>query len=111
AKLMETRDPQNQSCFYRKLEDFYNGVIAFYGRTLQFVLRYQRTTLLVTAGTLVLTLFLYVVVPKGFFPVQDTGVIMGISEAPENVSFAALSERQQELARIILQNPNVESLS
>jgi multidrug efflux pump len=111
AKLLNTRDPQNQSWFYRKSENFYNGVIAFYGRTLQFVLRYQRTTLLVTAGTLVLTLFLYVVVPKGFFPVQDTGVIMGISEAPENVSFAALSERQQELARIILQNPNVESLS
>ena len=111
AKLLKTRDPQNQSWFYRKSEDFYNDVIAFYGRTLQFVMRYQRTTLLVTAGTLVLTLFLYVVVPKGFFPVQDTGVIMGISEAPENVSFAALSERQQELARIILQNPNVESLS
>jgi multidrug efflux pump len=111
AKLLKTRDPQNQSWFYRKSEDFYNRVIAFYGRTLQFVLRYQKTTLLVTAGTLVLTLFLYVVVPKGFFPVQDTGVIIGISEAPENVSFAALSERQQELARIILQNPNVESLS
>ena len=111
AKLLKTRDPQNQSWFYRTSEDFYNRVIAFYGRTLQFVLRYQRTTLLVTAGTLVLTLFLYVVVPKGFFPVQDTGVIMGISEAPENVSFAALSERQQQLARIVLQNPNVESLS
>jgi multidrug efflux pump len=111
AKLLKTRDAQNQSWFYRTSEAFYNRVIAFYGRTLQFVLRYQKTTLLVTAGTLVLTLFLYVVVPKGFFPVQDTGVIMGISEAPENVSFAALSERQQELARTILQNSNVESLS
>ena len=111
AKLLKPRDPKNQSWFYRKSEDFYKRVIAFYGRTLQFVLRYQRTTLLVTVGTLVLTLFLYVVVPKGFFPVQDTGVIMGISEAPENVSFAALAERQQELARIILQNPNVETLS
>jgi multidrug efflux pump len=111
AKLLKPRDPRNQSRFYRASEDFYNRVIAFYGRTLQFVLRYQKTTLLVTVGTLVLTLFLYVVVPKGFFPVQDTGVIMGISEAPENVSFAALSERQQELAHAILQNSDVESLS
>ncbi|MGE5735111.1 MAG: efflux RND transporter permease subunit, partial [Acidobacteriota bacterium] len=111
AKLLKPRDPQKESRFYRASENFYNRVIAFYGRTLQFVLRYQKSTLLVTAGTLVLTLFLYVVVPKGFFPVQDTGVIMGISEAPENVSFAALSERQQELARAILRNPDVESLS
>jgi multidrug efflux pump len=111
AKLLKTRDPQNQSWLYRKSEAFYDRVIGFYGRTLQFVLRYQRTTLLITLGTLVLTLFLYVVVPKGFFPVQDTGVIMGISEGPEDISFAALAERQQELARVILQNPNVESLS
>jgi multidrug efflux pump len=111
AKLLKPRDPQKESRFYRASENFYNRVIAFYGRTLQFVLRYQKSTLLVTAGTLVLTLFLYVVVPKGFFPVQDTGVIMGLSEAPENVSFAALSERQQELARAILRNPEVESLS
>src|SRR4051794_23320710 len=101
AKLLKPRDPQKESRFYRASENFYDRVIAFYGRTLQFVLRYQKSTLLVTAGTLVLTLFLYVVVPKGFFPVQDTGVIMGLSEAPENVSFAALSERQQELARAI----------
>ena len=62
-------------------------MIAFYGRTLKFVLRHQTITLLVTVGTLVLTLFLYVVVPKGFFPVQDTGVILGISDAPQSVSF------------------------
>jgi multidrug efflux pump len=111
AKLLKTRDPQNQSWLYRKSEAFYDRVIGFYGGTLQFVLRYQRTTLLITLGTLVLTLSLYVVVPKGFFPVQDTGVIMGISEGPEDISFAALAERQQELARVILQNPNVESLS
>ena len=111
AKLLKRTDPEKHSRFYQASENFYNRVIAFYGRTLKFVLRYQGTTLLVTAGTLVLTLFLYVVVPKGFFPVQDTGVIMGISEAAQNVSFAALSERQQALAKVILQNPNVESLS
>jgi multidrug efflux pump len=111
AKLLSYKDPSQQSAFYRKSEDIYNRVIAFYGRTLKFVLRYQRTTLLVTAATLVLTLLLYVFVPKGFFPVQDTGVILGISEAPENVSFQAMTDRQQALARVILQNPNVESLS
>ena len=111
AKLLRRKDPSKQSAFYRKSEDLYKRIIGFYGRTLKFVLRYQRTTLLVTAATLVLTLLLYVFVPKGFFPVQDTGVILGISEAPENVSFEAMSQRQQALARVILQNPNVESLS
>ena len=111
ARLLKARDAKRESSIFRLSERFYDRVIEFYGRTLQFVLRYQKTTLLVTAGTLVLTLFLYVVVPKGFFPVQDTGVIVGISQAPENVSFAALSTRQQELARVILKNPAVDSLS
>jgi multidrug efflux pump len=111
AKLLRKHDPAKRSRFFQASEDFYNRVIAFYGRTLKFVLRYQKTTLLVTVGTLVLTLFLYVFVPKGFFPVQDTGVIMGISEGPQNISFDAMAQRQQNLARIILQNANVESLS
>jgi multidrug efflux pump len=111
AKLLRRKHPSQQSAFYRRSEEIYNRVISFYGHTLKFVLRYQRTTLLVTAATLVLTLLLYVFVPKGFFPVQDTGVILGISEAPENVSFQAMSERQQQLARVILQNPDVASLS
>ena len=111
AKLLRQKNAARESWFYHASENFYNRVIAFYGRTLQFVLRYQKTTLLVTVGTLVLTLFLYVVVPKGFFPVQDTGVILGISEAPESASFAAMSDRQQALARIILKDPDVASLS
>ncbi len=111
AKLLKPRDPKREGRFFQRSEQLYNRIIEFYGRTLRFVLRYQKTTLLVTAGTLVLTLFLYVVVPKGFFPVQDTGVIVGISQAADNVSFAALGARQQELARVILQNPDVESLS
>ncbi len=86
-------------------------MITFYGRTLKFVLQHQTTTLLVTVGTLVLTLFLYVVVPKGFFPVQDTGVILGISDAPQSVSFQSLAQHQQALARVILQDPDVASLS
>ncbi|MGH9501983.1 MAG: MdtB/MuxB family multidrug efflux RND transporter permease subunit [Terriglobales bacterium] len=111
AKLLKRHDPRHQSRFYQSTENFYNRVIEFYGRTLKFVLKHQTTTLLVTAGTLVLTLFLYVVVPKGFFPVQDTGVILGISEGPQNVSFPALAKSQQALAQVILKDPDVESLS
>jgi len=111
AKLLRRHDPNKQSRFYKASENFYNRVIEFYGRTLKFVLKHQTTTLLVTVGTLVLTLFLYVIVPKGFFPVQDTGVILGISEAGQNVSFEAMAQRQQALAKVILQDPEVESLS
>jgi multidrug efflux pump len=111
AKLLKRHDPRHQSRFYKSTEDFYNRVIEFYGRTLKFVLKHQTITLLVTAGTLVLTLFLYIVVPKGFFPVQDTGVILGISEGPQNVSFTALAKSQQALAQVILKDPEVQSLS
>jgi multidrug efflux pump len=111
AKLLKQRQPGKGSWFYRATEDFYNGVIAFYGRTLKFVLKHQTTTLLITVSTLIATLLLYVYVPKGFFPVQDTGVIMGISEAPENTSFVAMSQKQQELAKVILKNGNVDSLA
>ena len=86
-------------------------MIEFYGRTLRFVLKHQTTTLLVTVGTFVLTLFLYVVVPKGFFPVQDTGVILGISDAPQSVSFPAMARQHRHLARVILEDPDVSSLS
>ncbi|RBB94717.1 multidrug transporter subunit MdtC, partial [Pseudomonas sp. MWU12-2115] len=86
-------------------------LIEAYGRKLQWVLKHQSLTLLVAVGTLALTVFLYMMVPKGFFPVQDTGVIQGISEAPQSVSFASMSQRQQELAKVILTDPDVESLS
>ncbi len=111
AKLLRHEPENEQGWFYRKSEKVFNDVIAFYGRTLQVVLRYRTTTLLVTIGTLVGTILLYVYVPKGFFPVQDTGVILGVSEAPQNVSFAAMAQRQQALADVILKDPAVESLS
>jgi len=111
AKLLRHQKKEEESWFYRKSEDAFNAVIAFYGRTLQFVLRYRTTTLLVTVGTLVGTILLYIYVPKGFFPVQDTGVIIGVSDAPQNVSFAAMSRRQQALVDVILKDPAVESLS
>ena len=111
AKLLRPTKDVRHTRFYRISENFYDRVIHFYGRTLTWVLRHQTATLLVTAGTLVLTLWLYVVVPKGFFPVQDTGVILGVSEAPQTVSFSAMAERQQALSRIILKDPDVRSLS
>ncbi len=111
AKLLKRQDESQQGWFYRTSERGFTAVIDFYGRTLQFVLRYRTTTLLVTVATLVGTILLYVYVPKGFFPVQDTGLIMGISEGAQNTSFAAMAQHQQALASVILKDPGVESLS
>ena len=111
ALLLRHQKEEDQSWFYRKSEHVFNSVIAFYGRTLKFVLRFRTTTLLVTAATLVGTILLYIYVPKGFFPVQDTGVILGVSEGPQDSSFAAMSAKQRALADVILKDPAVESLS
>jgi multidrug efflux pump len=111
AKLLKHRKEGEKGRFYEVTEEYYNRIIAFYGRTVKMVLKHQPATLLVTFGTLVLTLWLYVVVPKGFFPVQDTGVILGVSEAPDYVSFDAMAARQQELAKVILKDKDVDSLS
>ena len=111
ARLLKSKADHKEGRFYKWSESVYERVIQGYGRTLKWVLQHQTTTLLVTAATLVFTLLLYIVVPKGFFPVQDTGVILGISEAPQNISFSAMSQRQQQLARAILKDPDVLSLS
>ena len=111
AKLLRHTRPGEQTWFYRKSEDWFNRIIAFYGRTLQFVLRYRNTTLVVTLATLVATILLYIYVPKGFFPVQDTGVLLGVSEAPQDISFAAMATRQKQLVKVILKDPAVESLT
>ena len=88
-----------------------DGVIAGYGRMLRIVLNHQGLTLVVTLGTIALTAYLFVVIPKGFFPVQDTGVIQGVTQADQTVSYAEMADRQQQLARIVLQDPDVASLS
>ena len=112
ARLLKREPkPEEQGRFYRASGAWIDWLIESYGRKLQWVLKHQFLTLMVAIGTLGLTVFLYMVVPKGFFPVQDTGVIQGISEAPQSVSFAAMSQRQQDLAKIILQDPAVQSLS
>src|SRR5207244_3334038 len=97
--------------FARVSQGWFDRGIAGYGRALDWVLDRQALTLFVAALTLALTVFLYVMIPKGFFPVQDTGLIQGISEAAPSVSFAAMAERQQALAAAILKDPDVVSLS
>ena len=111
SRLLTAKSEKKPGRFYMASERLFERIIAAYGRTLQWVLRHQTATLLVAVATLGFTILLYVVIPKGFFPVQDTGVIQGISEADESISFTAMSERQQALARVILQDPAVESLS
>ncbi|AVD90627.1 MULTISPECIES: MdtB/MuxB family multidrug efflux RND transporter permease subunit [Pseudomonas] len=112
ARLLKREPkPEAQGRFYRASGAWIDWLIAHYGRGLQWVLRHQPLTLLVAVASLALTVVLYLAVPKGFFPAQDTGVIQGISEAPQSTSFAAMSERQQALSKVILQDPAVQSLS
>jgi multidrug efflux pump len=111
ARLLKNPKTVRHGRLYYASERAYERIIAFYGRTLSFVLKHQTATLLATLGALGLTLYLYTIVPKGFFPVQDTGVILGVSEAPQSVSFYSMSNLQQKLARVILNDPDVASLS
>src|SRR6202034_3612457 len=111
ARILRHEPKEQQGKIYKASERVFERMIAFYGRTLKVVLRYQTITLFVALGTLVLTILLYIWIPKGFFPVQDTGVIQGISQAPQTISFPAMAAQQQELAKVILADPAVESLS
>jgi len=111
AKLLRHQREEDKGRFYQLSERFFNWLIDRYAVTLNWVLKHQPATLIVTAGTLVLTILLYMVIPKGFFPVQDTGAILGISEASQKISFAAMEQKQQQLASIILKDPAVQSLS
>jgi multidrug efflux pump len=112
ASRILKHDPKaEEKWFYRKSEAVFVGMIDFYGRTLKTVLRYQGLTLVVAVLTLLLTVFLYIIIPKGFFPVQDTGVIQAISQAPPAIAGKAMATKQQEIARVILKDPAVQSLS
>ena len=111
SRILKDKAAASQSRFYHASEKVFNGVIAWYGRTLRVILRHKFATLVVTIGTLVGTLLLYVIVPKGFFPVQDSGVILGISEAPQTVSFRSMSDRQQKLVDAVLADPAVDNVS
>jgi multidrug efflux pump len=111
ARILRREPKEQQGRIYRATERGFEAMIGFYGRTLKFVLRFQTITLFVALATLMLTVFLYIIIPKGFFPVQDTGVIQGISQAPQTIGSKAMAEKQKELAKVILDDDAVESLS
>jgi len=111
ARILKHTPEHEQGWFYRWSEWCFVKTIEQYGKMVRVVLRHQPLTLLVAVGTLGLTIWLYITVPKGFFPVQDTGVILGISQAPEAISFVAMGQKQQELSRVIMQDPAVENLT
>ncbi|MDB6060657.1 MAG: multidrug transporter subunit MdtC [Verrucomicrobiaceae bacterium] len=111
AKMLRHIPDDQQSRFYRVTGEWFDRIIARYGVWLSWVLQRQRETLWVVAGTIGLTVVLAIIVAKGFFPIQDTGVIQAVSEAPQSISFQAMAERQQKLADVILQDPAVASLS
>jgi len=111
AKLLKPVNEVRENAFQRRTRLWFDQLIAGYAFLLRHVLDWPRATLLVAVGTLALTAWLYFVIPKGFFPVQDTGLIQGISEAPQSISFSAMADRQRALADEILKDPDVESLS
>jgi len=111
SRILKHNPHEHQGRFYQASERVFEGMISFYGRTLKVVLRYQTITLLVAVATLLLTVYLYIIIPKGFFPVQDTGVIQGITQASQTIGSKSMAAKQQEVAKVILQDPAVESLS
>ena len=111
ARLLHPVAEEKHGAFFRISGAFIDRCIDRYAEALRWVLRHQPLTLGVTAGTLVLTILLYLAVPKGFFPVQDTGLIQGVTEASQSISFGAMAERQQALVRAILEDPAVDSVS
>ena len=111
AKILRHVPEEDQGRFYHASGQFFDRVIARYGVWLEWVLERQTATLLVAIGTMVLTVLLYIFIPKGFFPLQDTGVIQGITEASQSISFSAMYQRQLALNKVIMQDPDVENLS
>jgi multidrug efflux pump len=111
SRLLRHKRKDEQGHLFRASERVYDRIVEAYGRTLKWALRHETGTLIVAAITLVLTIVLYVIVPKGFFPSQDTGVIQGISEAAQDISFPAMAEHQRALADVILRDPAVQSVS
>jgi len=111
ARMLHSHRREDEIAAQRRADDWFNGLVDAYGRALTWVLAHARTTLLVAVGTLGLTLYLYIVIPKGFFPIQDTGLIQGVTEAPESISFPAMAQRQRDLAKLLLEDPDVKSLS
>jgi multidrug efflux pump len=111
ARILKHKPESEQGVLYHWSEMMFNKTIEKYGDMLRVILRHQPLTMLIAAGTLAATIYLFIIIPKGFFPVQDTGVILGITEAPQSISFPAMKERQQEMAKVVLKDPGVQSLA
>ncbi len=111
ARILKYKPEDQQGRFYHASEKVFNNIIAFYGRTLKVVLRFQTLTLLIFLATLVLTGVLYITIPKGFFPTQDTGIIQGITQASPSISFAEMTQKQLALGKLILEDPAVAGIS
>jgi multidrug efflux pump len=111
SRILKDKAEAKETRFYHWSENVFNSIIAAYGRMLRVILRHRFATLLVTISTFVATVVLFIEVPKGFFPVQDTGVILGISEAPQTVSFTSMADRQQQLVDVVLKDPAVDNVS
>jgi len=111
ARIFRHREPREMSAFERKTLQWQEQLIERYSKSLTWVLEHQPLTLIIAIATLILTCILFFFIPKGFFPIQDTGLIQGISEASQSISFQAMAERQQALARVVLSDPAVQNLS
>ena len=111
ARLLKPHQPEKEPAWLKRIGAAFDRLSEAYGRQLRVVLQYRRTTLAVAIGTLLLTIALYVFIPKGFFPMQDTGALQGITEAPQSISFGAMGERQRLLAEALLEDPAVASIS
>ena len=111
AKLLRHIPDEEQTAFYKKSGEWFDGIISHYGKALNWVLDRQKQTLMVAGGTLLATVLLYILIPKGFFPSQDTGLIQVVTEASQSVSYQVMAERQQALAKVFLEDPAVESLT
>jgi len=111
ARLLKAEKDEPQGRFYRATERMFKAMLDFYDRTLKWVLQRQFATLLVAIGTLVATIWLYVVIPKGLLPLQDTGLITGVTDAPQSISFKAMVERQRVIADIVRKDPDVVSVA
>ncbi len=111
SRLLYARQPNELSRFEQRSTRVFQSVIGYYSRSLSWVLERQKLILMIAGMTLLLTLFLFLMIPKGFFPLQDTGVIQGISEMPQSISFDAMAERQKALTQLILADPSVDNVS
>jgi multidrug efflux pump len=105
ARILRHEPKEQQGRIYRATERAFDGMVAFYGRTLKVVLRFQTVTLFVAVATLMLTIYLYIIIPKGFFAIQDTGVIQGITQAPPAISSQAMAREQSAITRVVPADP------